>query len=140
SEWKTRRSGSATSSRGRWPRRMAVPRTCGRCGSSKKGKQCLALRRPIRCPHPLEVPMLRELESVVLTCDLPEQGLQRGDVGTIVLVHGDRGYEVEFLPLTGETVAMVSLRPDQVRPVGAREITHARAVVPPSAVPVTSPR
>jgi hypothetical protein len=64
--------------------------------------------------------MLRELESVVLTSDLPEHGLERGDVGTIVLVHADRGYEVEFLTLTGETIAVVSLRPDQVRPVGSR--------------------
>lgn len=83
--------------------------------------------------------MLRELEPVVLTCDLPELGLERGDVGTIVLVHGDRGYEVEFLTLTGDTVAVVSLRPDQVRSVGAREITHARVVLPPSTTPVASP-
>jgi hypothetical protein len=72
--------------------------------------------------------MLKELEPVVLTVDLPEYGLERGDLGTIVLVHGDTGYEVEFLTLDGETVAVVSLSGQQVRPVGHREIAHARSV------------
>jgi len=31
--------------------------------------------------------MIRELDDVVLECDLPEHGLARGDVGTVVLVH-----------------------------------------------------
>jgi hypothetical protein len=83
--------------------------------------------------------MLRELETVVLTCDLPEHGLERGDVGTIVLVHSGRGYEVEFLTLTGEPIAVVSLRPEQIRPVSSREITHARVVLPPSPAAAVSP-
>jgi hypothetical protein len=37
-------------------------------------------------------------------------------------------YEVEFMTLDGETVAVVSLAPDQVRPVGRREIAHARVI------------
>lgn len=73
--------------------------------------------------------MIRELEMVVLTEDLPEHGLQIGDVGTVVLVHrGGAGYEVEFMTLRGETLTVVSLRADQVRPVGAREIAHARSL------------
>ncbi len=70
--------------------------------------------------------MLRELDSIVLTVDLPEHGLRRGDVGTVVLVHGERGYEAEFMTLDGETVAVVSLSPDQVRQVRRREIASAR--------------
>ncbi len=38
--------------------------------------------------------MFKELDSVVLTEDVPAHGLKRGDVGTIVLLHGDLGYEV----------------------------------------------
>jgi hypothetical protein len=72
--------------------------------------------------------MMKELQSAVLTTDLPEYGLNAGDVGTIVLVHGDNGYEVEFMTLEGETLAVVSLRPDQLRAVEPREIAHARAV------------
>jgi hypothetical protein len=73
--------------------------------------------------------MAKELESVVLATDLPEYGLKQGDIGTIVLVHGDgKGYEVEFMTLDGETVAVISLLPSQVRPIGRREIAHARPV------------
>ncbi len=50
--------------------------------------------------------MIKELDRVVLTVDLPEHGLQEGDIGTVVLVHrGGEGYEVEFVALDGETVA-----------------------------------
>lgn len=72
--------------------------------------------------------MLKELDTVVLDVDLPEYGLSRGDLGTIVLVHGNKGYEVEFMTLDGETLAVVSLFADQVRPVGQYEIAHVRAV------------
>jgi len=49
-----------------------------------------------------------ELERVVLTIDLAEHGLKTDDIGTVVLVHGEnQGYEVEFVTLTGETVAVV---------------------------------
>ncbi len=73
--------------------------------------------------------MIRELESVVLTEDLPEHGLQRGDIGTIVLVHKNGvGYEVEFVTLDGETIAVVSVLASQVRPIGQREIAHVRTL------------
>ena len=73
--------------------------------------------------------MTKELESVVLTTDLPEYGLKKGDLGTVVLVHHEgKGYEVEFVTLDGETVAVISLPPSQVRSIGRREIAHARAV------------
>ncbi len=72
--------------------------------------------------------MIEELDDVVLTTDLPEHGLKAGDIGTVVLTHNNKGYEVEFITLDGETVAVVSLFPSQVRPVGTREIAHARHV------------
>jgi hypothetical protein len=72
--------------------------------------------------------MIQELDSVVLTIDLPEQNLSQGDIGTVVLVHqGGVGYEVEFVTLTGKTVvAIISLFSSQVRLIGDREIAHAR--------------
>ena len=72
--------------------------------------------------------LIQELDSVILTVDLPEHGLKKGDVGTVVLVHGTVGYEVEFMTLSGETLAVVSLSNYQVRPVGHREIAQARSV------------
>lgn len=73
--------------------------------------------------------MIHELDRVVLDADLPEPKLERGDIGTVVLVHRDhKGYEVEFNTLDGEPVAVVSLFPNQLRPIARREIAHARAV------------
>lgn len=72
--------------------------------------------------------MINELDTVILTTDLIEHGLKAGDLGTVVLLHKQSGYEVEFMTLDGETVAVISLSPDQVRPVGRREIAHARLV------------
>jgi len=42
--------------------------------------------------------------------------------------HDGKAYEVEFVSLDGETVAVVTLERAQVRPVERREITHARSV------------
>ena len=71
--------------------------------------------------------MIRELDDVILECDLPDCALARGDVGTVVLVHqGGDGYEVEFTALGGETVAVVTLATWQIRAVGSGEIAHAR--------------
>jgi len=73
--------------------------------------------------------MMKELEIAALTRDLPEHGLVKGDLGTVVLIHqGGKGYEVEFATLSGETMAVVTLKASQLRPVKPREIAHARHV------------
>jgi hypothetical protein len=65
----------------------------------------------------------------VLTCDLPDHGLAAGDIGTVVLVHDDgKGYEVEFMTLDGETIAVATLRAEQVGAVQHDEIAHARSI------------
>lgn len=71
--------------------------------------------------------MIREHDCVVLTQDLPDEGLQTGDIGTVVHIHqGGAGYEVEFMTLAGETVAIATLLPPQVRPIAKRDIAHVR--------------
>ncbi len=71
--------------------------------------------------------MIKEHERVVLTAPVPSEGLEPGDVGTVVHVYRDGlAYEVEFTTLDGKTAAVVTLETSQVRPVGKREITHAR--------------
>ena len=73
--------------------------------------------------------MIQELDRVVLTVDLPDVGLKQGDIGTVVLIHqGGAGFEVEFMTLDGETVAVVSLLANQVRPISRKEIAHVRAL------------
>jgi hypothetical protein len=62
--------------------------------------------------------MIKEHDCVVLTEDLPEEKMRSGDMGTVVHIHqGGAGYEVEFMTLTGETVAVITLLPTQVRPI-----------------------
>ena len=73
--------------------------------------------------------MIKELDCVVLTTDLPEHGLCAGDVGTVVLAHGNEAYEVEFAKGGGaETIAVLTLRIDMVRAIAENEILHARNV------------
>lgn len=51
--------------------------------------------------------MINEHDCVVLTQDLPQEGRMAGDIGTVVHIHQEgAGYEVEFMTLTGETLAV----------------------------------
>jgi hypothetical protein len=71
--------------------------------------------------------MIHEHERAVLTKDIPEQGLKAGDVGTVVHVYKDgAAYEIEFFALDGRTPDIVTIESDQVRPVGRRDMLHAR--------------
>ena len=71
--------------------------------------------------------MIKEHDRVVLKKGVPGEGLKAGDVGTVVHVHDKgRAFEVEFLTLDGETVAVTTLESSEIRPVQKREITHAR--------------
>lgn len=74
--------------------------------------------------------MIKEHERVVLTVPVLAEGLESGDVGTIIHIYENGlAYEVEFTTLMGKTAAVVTLEATQVRPVGTREITHARELV-----------
>ena len=73
--------------------------------------------------------MLKELDTVVLLTDLPQEGLKEGDVGTIVHRYArGKALEVEFMTLVGNTVAVSTLLASQVRPVGKHDITHIRTL------------
>ena len=74
--------------------------------------------------------MIKEHDCVVLTSDIPDEGLEAGDVGTVVHIHRDgAAYEVEFLTLTGQTVAVATVLPSQLRPISRRDISHVRELV-----------
>jgi len=71
--------------------------------------------------------MIKEHDRIVLVVDVPSESLVAGDVGTVVHVYRDgQAYEVEFTTLEGKTAAVITLEVTYVRPVGKREITHAR--------------
>jgi hypothetical protein len=71
--------------------------------------------------------MLKELDLATLKQDLPAAGLEAGDVGTVVFVydHG-QAYEVEFVAADGRTLAVETLRAEQVEPFTGAQILHAR--------------
>jgi len=71
--------------------------------------------------------VIKELERVALTTDLPRHGLVKDDVGTVVFVYAaGKGFEVEFFSLTGETITVATVDAAQVRPLTTHEVTHAR--------------
>jgi len=73
--------------------------------------------------------MIRELDTVVLTRDLPEYGLKKGDVGGVVHHYSDRQtFEVEFVTAEGNTVAVLTLTEADIRPMRSGEILHARVL------------
>lgn len=64
---------------------------------------------------------------MVLTASLPEEKLEAGDVGTVVHIHQNAAaYEVEFVTLGGQTVAVATVPASQLRPVSPRDISHVR--------------
>ena len=71
--------------------------------------------------------MIREHDIVVLTQDLPSEGLRAGDAGTVVHVHpNSAGYEVEFMTLGGATIAVATVMAGQLRSITRRDIVHVR--------------
>jgi len=56
-------------------------------------------------------------EMVVVTIDIPDEGILAGDVGTIVDVYTQvaRAYEVDFCTTDGSPRALVTLAPGQIR-------------------------
>ena len=75
--------------------------------------------------------MIKEHDFVVLGSAVSEEGLVAGDVGTVVHIYRDgQAFEVEFTTLEGKTAAVITLDASQVRPVGQREISHARELTP----------
>lgn len=75
--------------------------------------------------------MIKELDLVVLNHDVADHPLKAGDIGTVVHCYKDKAaFEVEFLTAEGETVALLTLAADEIRPRLSSEILHVREVKP----------
>jgi hypothetical protein len=72
--------------------------------------------------------MIKEHDLVVLRRDLPEHGLEMGDVGVAVGLYAEGGLEVEFMNAAGRTLGVVTLGPEDVRSLEGSEILHVRAL------------
>jgi len=71
--------------------------------------------------------MMKEHDRIVLTEPVPADGLELGDVGTVVHVYADgKAFEVEFTTLDGNTAAVATVEAAAARPVTGHEITHSR--------------
>ncbi|HEX5547362.1 MAG TPA: DUF4926 domain-containing protein [Ktedonobacterales bacterium] len=77
--------------------------------------------------------MIEELSQVVLLVDSLEHQLRVGDVGIVVDVHPGTpasgnvaGYSVEFVTMSGDTMAVLELDETQIRPVRSTDIAHVR--------------
>ena len=71
--------------------------------------------------------MIHELDAVVLTHDVKEHGLERGDIGAVVHCYKvGTVFEVEFVTAEGRTIALLTLDQKDIRPMRSREILHAR--------------
>jgi Domain of unknown function (DUF4926) len=68
---------------------------------------------------------------VVLKTDVPEHGLRRGDLATIVEFHPgipgqEPGYSLEVFNAVGDTVAVIALGESQIEALREDEILCAR--------------
>ena len=71
--------------------------------------------------------MIQERETVMLVKDDPDKGLVEGDVGAVVLMRdGGKAYKVEFVTLAGDTLGVLTLTADEIRPISARDVPHVR--------------
>ncbi len=68
------------------------------------------------------------LDTVIATIDLTEQQVLAGDLGTIVEIYSEPtlAYEVEFVNPDGTTRALLTLTPNQVRPLSETDVITTR--------------
>ena len=70
---------------------------------------------------------MNEFDLVVLQEDIADGRLKAGDVGTVLTVYSEgKAFEIEFVTLTGEPVAVETLLPHQIRPVRPSEVLAVR--------------
>ena len=71
--------------------------------------------------------MIEDLDTVVLSRDLPDHGLKQGDIGAVVHSYKEgKAFEVEFITGQGQTLAVVTLDSQDVRLMEDKEILHVR--------------
>ena len=73
---------------------------------------------------------INEHDCAVLTADLPGEGLETGDVGTVIHIHkGGAAYEVEFTTLDGRTLTVATVESKKLRPVSRRDVAHVTVTI-----------
>ena len=71
-------------------------------------------------------------KDAVLTCDVPEHRLKRGDIVKLVDHHfapdGSEGYSIEVFNAVGETIAVTAVAESALEPLREDEILCARVL------------
>ena len=71
-------------------------------------------------------------EEVVLLQDVPDKGLLKGDVATIVEHHpvpnDEAGYSLEIFNVLGDTIAVITLPESAIAPLSENEVFSVRAL------------
>ena len=71
--------------------------------------------------------------EVVLRQDIPEKGLKKGDVATVVERHpgpgGEDGYSLEIFNAVGDTIAVVTVPESLIEPLTKDEVFTVRSVI-----------
>ncbi len=71
-------------------------------------------------------------EEIILLYDMPEKGLKKGDVATIVEHHpvpdGEDGYSLEVFNALGETIAVITVSESAIAPLSEKEIFSVRSL------------
>jgi len=57
---------------------------------------------------------IHELDAVALTQDLPKDDLFAGEVGTVVYVHGNGNFLIEFANKKGESTNILTIEEDKL--------------------------
>lgn len=71
--------------------------------------------------------MIHELDTVVLSRNIKENGLKKGDIGAVVHCYkNSTAFEVEFVTSGGDTIALLTLTQEDIPPINRREILHVR--------------
>lgn len=74
--------------------------------------------------------MVHELDTVVLSHDIKEHNLRKGDIGAVVHCYKNNTvFEVEFVTAGGNTIALLTLTQDDIRLIRNAEILHVRELV-----------
>ncbi len=71
--------------------------------------------------------MINELDTVALNHDITKYGLKRGDIGAVTHSYKDKSaFEVEFVTADGNTIALLTLNHNDIRPIAGKEVLHVR--------------
>lgn len=70
---------------------------------------------------------MKALDTIVLNRNIIKYNLKKGDLGTIVHIYEDsKALEVEFITTKGKTMAVLTLKQSDIRPMVRDEILHVR--------------